>query len=43
MSSVLSWLKEKGVHNIKLKPSEEGHILYEKLGFLSSSEMEKFI
>lgn len=43
MKSILKWLEEKEVHTIKLKPSHEGKVLYEKLGFGSSDEMEKFI
>lgn len=43
MKSVLAWLEEKGVHNIKLKPSNEAKTLYEYLGFQDSGEMEKFI
>ena len=43
MHSVLNWLEEKEVHTIKLKPSHEGKLLYEKLGFKDSSEMEKFL
>lgn len=36
-------LGEKGVHNVKLKPSGAGRELYEKLGFQDSGEMEKRI
>lgn len=43
MKSILKWLEEKEVHTIKLKPSHEGRLLYEKLGFRSSDEMEKII
>lgn len=43
MESVINWLEEKGVHNIKLKPSNKGRIMYEKMGFEDSGEMEKFI
>ena len=43
MKVILKWLEEKEVHTIKLKPSHEGRLLYEKLGFHSSDEMEKFI
>lgn len=43
MESVLAWLEEKGVHNIKLKPSNEAKTLYEHLGFQDSGKMEKFI
>ena len=40
MEELLKWLKSKGVHNVKLKPSPEGKQLYEKLGFCDSGEME---
>lgn len=43
METVLEWLKEKGVHMVKLKPSKNGKELYEKLGFHNTNEMEKFI
>lgn len=43
MKAVLKWLEEKEVHTIKLKPSHEGKLLYEKFGFQLSEEMEKFI
>ena len=43
MDAVLEWLKEKGVHMVRLKPSKEGKELYEKLEFHDTSEMEKFI
>ncbi len=43
MKSVLQWLEEKKVHCVKLKPSEAGRRLYEKLGFYDSGEMEKWI
>lgn len=43
MHAVLKWLEEKEVHTIKLKPSHEGQLLYEKLGFQASDEMEKMI
>lgn len=43
MTLVLKWLEEKGVHNVKLKPSEDGRMLYERFGFYNSGEMEKFI
>ena len=41
--AVLSRLGEKGVHNVKLKPSGAGRALYENLGFRDSGEMEKWI
>lgn len=40
MEELIKWLKGKGVHNIKLKPSATGKQLYEKLGFCNSWEME---
>lgn len=43
MEELLKWLKEKGVHNVRLKPSLEGRLLYEKLGFQSAGEMQKNI
>lgn len=43
MEAVLQWLADKGVHNIKLKPSGAGRALYEKMGFHDSGEMEKWI
>lgn len=43
MHAVLKWLEEKEVHTIKLKPSHEGQLLYEKLGFQNSDEMKKMI
>lgn len=43
MEEILKWLEEKKIHNIKLKPSNEGRMLYEKLGFSNSGDMEKFI
>lgn len=43
MHAVLKWLEEKEVHTIKLKPSHEGQLLYEKFGFQASDEMEKMI
>ena len=43
VKSVMNWLEEKGVQNIKLKPSNEAQSLYEHLGFQESGEMEKFL
>lgn len=40
MEELLHWLKIKGVHTVKLKPSAIGKHLYEKLGFYDSGEME---
>lgn len=41
MESVLNWLEEKEIKTIKLKPSEKGRLMYEKMGFYNSGEMEK--
>lgn len=43
MEVAMNWLEEKGVHNIKLKPSGTGRLLYERIGFRDSGEMEKWI
>lgn len=43
MESVLNWLKDKNVQTVKLKPSEKGRLMYEKMGFYNSGEMEKII
>lgn len=43
MLELIKWLKRKGVHNIKLKPSATGRQLYEKFGFCNSGEMELWI
>ena len=43
MEELLKWLQNKGVHNIKLKPSATGKHLYEKFGFCDSGEMELWI
>ena len=43
MEAILNWLKENGVRNVKLKPSGAGKMLYEKMGFSDSDEMEKWI
>lgn len=43
VESSINWLKEKGVHNIKLKPSNKGKSMYEKMGFQDSGELEKYI
>ncbi len=40
---VLNWLKDKGVHTVKLKPSTVGKHLYEKFGFCDAGEMELWI
>ena len=43
IEELLKWLKSKGVHTIKLKPSAVGKHLYEKFGFCDSGEMELWI
>ena len=43
MEAVLNWLEEKGVHNVKMKPSGAGRLMYENMGFHDSGEMEKWI
>lgn len=43
MEKLLQWLKDKGVHTVKLKPSSAGRHLYEKFGFCDSGEMELWI
>lgn len=43
MEAILNWLEGKGVHNVKLKPSGAGRLMYEKMGFHDSGEMEKWI
>ena len=43
IEELLKWLKIKGVHTIKLKPSAVGKHLYEKFGFCDSGEMELWI
>jgi len=43
IEELLQWLKSKGVHTIKLKPSAVGKHLYEKFGFYDSGEMELWI
>lgn len=43
IETALKWLNKKGVHNVKLKPSGSGRILYEKMGFHDSGEMEKWM
>lgn len=43
MEAVMKWLAEKGVDNVKLKPSAVGRSMYQKMGFYDSGEMEKYI
>lgn len=43
VQQVIAWLRKRGVHNIKLKPSGAGQRMYEKLGFQPSGEMELWI
>lgn len=43
MKELIKWLKDKGVHTVRLKPSVVGRQMYEKLGFGDSGEMEMWI
>lgn len=43
MKELIKWLKDKGVHTVRLKPSAVGRRLYEKIGFSDSGEMEMWI
>lgn len=43
MNELIKWLKDKGVHTVRLKPSVVGRQMYEKLGFGDSGEMEMWI
>ncbi len=43
MEKLISRLKDKGIHNIKLKPSAAGREVYEKFGFGDSGEMELWL
>ena len=43
IEELIKWLRNKGVHNIKLKPSSIGRHLYEKFGFVDSGEMEMWL
>nr|WP_308649607.1 GNAT family N-acetyltransferase [uncultured Agathobacter sp.] len=43
MEKLIEWLQNKGIHNIKLKPSSAGRHLYEKFGFCDSGEMETWL
>lgn len=43
MAELIKWLQNKGVHNIKLKPSSAERHLYEKFGFGDSGEMETWL
>ena len=43
VDATLRWLEEQGVHSVKMKPSGAGRMLYEKMGFQDSGEMEKWI
>lgn len=43
IESSLALLKEKNIKQVKLKPSTTGKILYEKMGFQNSEEMELMI
>lgn len=43
MNELIEWLKCKGVHTVRLKPSAVGRKMYEKIGFGDSGEMEMWI
>ncbi len=43
MKELIKWLKNKGVHTVRLKPSAVGRQMYEKIGFSDSGEMEMWI
>lgn len=43
MEKLIEWLRDNGVHNIKLKPSAAGRQLYERFAFSDSGEMELWI
>ncbi|MCI9435314.1 MAG: GNAT family N-acetyltransferase [Bacilli bacterium] len=43
IESILNLLKEKDIKIVKLKASEDGKLLYEKMGFYNSGEMELMI
>lgn len=43
MKELIKWLKDKGVHTVRLKPSAVGRQMYEKIGFSDSGEMEMWI
>ena len=43
MKELIEWLKDKGVHTVRLKPSAVGRQMYEKIGFSDSGEMEMWI
>ena len=42
VEATLDWLKEKGVHHVKRKPSGAGRAMYETMGFQDSGEMESW-
>lgn len=43
IEAILNLLKEKNIEMVKLKASEDGKLLYEKMGFYNSGEMELMI
>lgn len=43
IEAILTLLKERNIKNVKLKASEDGKLLYEKMGFHNSGEMELMI
>jgi GNAT superfamily N-acetyltransferase len=43
MSSMVAWIRERGLRSVNLHASEEGRTLYEKLGFRATNEMRLWI
>jgi len=39
MLTILAWIKGRGLHSVNLHASDEGRLLYEKLGFKATNEM----
>ena len=39
MLTILAWVKEQGLRSVNLHASEQGRLLYEKLGFKATNEM----
>ncbi len=37
--TILAWIKERGLRSVNLHSSDEGRLLYEKLGFKPTNEM----
>ena len=40
MRHAIAWLESRGSHVVRLRASEEGRLVYEKMGFTSTNEME---